>query len=106
MTSETMYPGKDAGSTRNSDRRPPVTRMALRKVWLPRVLYQSLPYFYVLAGLAAAIGTAYISDWFWAVPHYVLFAAGCVHLGVIVTHKRLRARRKRVPRSNAKTISG
>ncbi len=93
MTSDTEFSSKNARD--NEDGRPGAG-IAFRKVWLPRALYQSLPYFYIVAGIAAAIGTAYISDWFWAVPHYVLFAAGCVHFGVIVTHKRRRARRRRL----------
>ena len=44
-----------------------------RRVWLPRLLYAALPYFYVLSGLAAFLATVYITEWFWVLPHYVLF---------------------------------
>jgi len=36
-----------------------------RKIWLPRILYDLLPYFYLTAGFAAFFATLYISEWFW-----------------------------------------
>ena len=59
-----------------------------RKVWLPKLLYDALPYFYVTAGFAALFSTLYINHWLWLVPHYVLFSAACVHLGWSVYRKR------------------
>jgi hypothetical protein len=64
-----------------------------RKVWLPKVFYDSLPYFYLTAGFAAFFATLYISDWFWVLPHYLLFSAACLHLGVLVLRRRKRPRR-------------
>jgi hypothetical protein len=61
-----------------------------RKIWLPKLLYTILPYFYLASGLAAFLATLYISDWFWVLPHYLLFSAACVHLGVIVYRRRNR----------------
>ena len=46
-----------------------------RKIWLPKFLYELLPYFYVTAGFAAFLATIYISEWFWVLPHYLLFSA-------------------------------
>ena len=62
-----------------------------RKLWLPKLLYDSLPYFYLGAGVAALLATLYISDWFWVLPHYLLFSAACIHLGLIVIRRRRRA---------------
>jgi hypothetical protein len=62
-----------------------------RKVWLPKFLYASLPYFYVGAGFSAFLATVYISEWFWVLPHYLLFSVACVHLGVKVYRRRRRA---------------
>ena len=59
-----------------------------RKVWLPKLVYDALPYFYVTAGFAALFSTLYINHWLWLVPHYVLFSAACVHLGWSVYRKR------------------
>jgi hypothetical protein len=64
-----------------------------RKVWLPKVFYDSLPYFYLTAGFAAFFATLYISDWFWVLPHYLLFSAACLHLGVLVLRRRKGRRR-------------
>jgi hypothetical protein len=59
-----------------------------RKIWLPKLLYDALPYFYVASGVVAFFATLYISEWFWILPHYVLFSAVCLHLGVIVYRRR------------------
>jgi hypothetical protein len=64
-----------------------------RKIWLPKSLYDALPYFYLLAGVAALLATLYISNWLWVLPHYLLFSAACLHLGVLVLRRRKRPRR-------------
>jgi fatty acid desaturase len=61
-----------------------------RKIWLPKLLYALLPYFYFASGLVAFLATIYISDWFWVLPHYLLFSAACIHFGVIVYRRRNR----------------
>lgn len=61
-----------------------------RKIWLPKLLYDSLPYFYLASGIVAFFATLYISEWFWILPHYVLFSAVCLHLGIIVYRRRHR----------------
>ncbi len=63
-------------------------KLASRKIWLPKLLYDSLPYFYLTAGFAAFFATLYISEWFWVLPHYLLFSAACVHLGFVVYRRR------------------
>jgi len=68
--------------------------LVTRKIWLPRILYDFLPYFYLTAGFAAFFATLYISNWFWVLPHYLLFSAGCLHLGLMVY------RRRRIGRKN------
>lgn len=62
-----------------------------KKIWLPKFVYDALPYFYVVAGVLAFLATVYISDWFWVLPHYLLFSVACVHLGVIVYRHRRRS---------------
>ncbi len=64
-----------------------------RKIWLPKLLYDALPYFYLVSGFAAFFATLYINEWFWVLPHYVLFSAACTHLGVVVYRRRNRKRR-------------
>lgn len=70
------------------ERLPTAKAILSRKVWLPRLIYDCLPYFYLTAGFAAFFATLYISEWFWVLPHYCLFAAACVHLGLAVKGKR------------------
>ena len=61
-----------------------------RRVWLPRLLYAALPYFYVLSGMVAFLATFYIAEWFWILPHYLLFSIFCVHIGILVYRRRHR----------------
>ena len=67
-----------------------LTAFLRRKVWLPRLLYMALPYFYVLSGLAAFLATLSIAEWFWVLPHYVLFSVVCIHIGILVYRRRHR----------------
>jgi len=61
-----------------------------KKIWLPKLIYDCLPYFYLTAGFAAFFATLYISEWFWILPHYLLFSAACVHLGLAIRRRRQR----------------
>lgn len=63
-----------------------------RKIWLPRLVYDCLPYFYLTAGFVAFFATLYISEWFWVLPHYLLFSAACVHLAFAVYGRRRKRR--------------
>lgn len=63
---------------------------ALRKIWLPKFLYDCLPYFYLASGVAALLTTLYISNWYWIVPHYLLFAIACLHFSILVFRRRRR----------------
>ena len=65
-----------------------------RKIWLPKAIYDSLPYFYLVAGVGAFLATLYISNWLWILPHYLLFSAACIHLGVLVLRRRRRPRER------------
>ncbi len=66
--------------------------LASRRIWLPKLLYDLLPYFYLTAGFAAFFATLYISNWYWVLPHYLIFSAACLHLGIAVYRRRNRAR--------------
>ena len=67
----------------------------LRKIWLPRGLYDAIPYFYIVAGLAAFLATLYINTWIWILPHYLLFSAACLHIGILILRRRMRPRERR-----------
>lgn len=66
-----------------------------RKIWLPRALYDAIPYFYIVAGLAAFLATLYIHTWLWILPHYLLFSAACLHVGILILRRRMRPRERR-----------
>jgi hypothetical protein len=70
-----------------------------RKIWLPKLAYDALPYFYLTAGFAAFFATLYITDWFWVLPHYLLFSAAIFHLAFAVIGKR-KSRRDAGPSDN------
>ena len=86
--------GKRSTSTKN-----PVSFLN-RKIWLPRLIYSCLPWFYLGSGIAAFFGTLYINEWFWVLPHYLLFSAACIHFGIVIAAKR-RAARNNSKRPNA-----
>lgn len=71
--------------------------LAARKIWIPKFLYDCLPYFYLAAGVSAFFATLYISAWFWVLPHYMLFSAACLHLAFHI----FRRRRKNASGKNA-----
>ena len=85
-----------AGKATDLNDRPAESRkrsgVVTRKIWLPKLLYDALPYFYLVSGVAAFLATLYISEWFWVLPHYLLFSAACLHLGIIVYRRRHRRR--------------
>ena len=62
-----------------------------KKIWLPKLIYDGLPYFYLTAGFAAFFATLYITEWFWILPHYLLLSAACLHLGFSVRGRRSKA---------------
>lgn len=68
--------------------RPAAKPFLAKKVWLPQFVYDALPYFYLTAGFAAFFATLYISEWFWVVPHYVLFSGVCLHLAATIHARR------------------
>ncbi len=80
VLSETQQATRDTGS------------LLSRKVWLPKVLYSVLPYFYLVSGLGAIVATMYIGHWSWILPHYILFSAACLHMGILIYRRRSRVR--------------
>jgi hypothetical protein len=72
-------------------------KLASKKLWLPKLLYDLLPYFYLTSGFAALFATLYISEWFWVLPHYLLFSAACIQMAVAVF------KRRRSPKADTET---
>ena len=87
--------GKTAGLTDTQQMTRDTGNVISRKIWLPKLLYDVLPYFYLASGVAAFLATLYISEWFWVLPHYLLFSAACLHLGILVYRRRKQHRQPR-----------
>ena len=82
--------GKPARLTETQEFTRKTGNLFSRKIWLPKLFYNALPFFYLTAGFMAFFATLYISNWFWVLPHYLLFSAACLHLGVMVYRRRRR----------------
>ena len=82
--------GKEATLTDSREDRRNAGSIVSRKIWLPKLLYDALPYFYLVSGIVAFLTTLYISEWFWVLPHYLLFSVACLHLGIFVYRRRHR----------------
>lgn len=93
MHSKTAEDNIDLSATQQLTRR--AEQLVTRKIWLPKLIYDALPLFYLAAGCAALFATLYISDWFWVLPHYLLFSGACIHLAFAVYRRRRRAARER-----------
>ncbi|MEL6869726.1 MAG: hypothetical protein AAFO81_07995 [Pseudomonadota bacterium] len=63
------------------------------KIWLPRALYEAIPYFYLLGGVAALFATLYINAGYWLAPEWILFTALCIHAGARILWLRYVGRR-------------
>jgi hypothetical protein len=74
--SETQQLTRDTGS------------LLSRKVWLPKLIYAALPYFYLTSGVGALVATMYIGHWAWILPHYLIFSAACLHMGILIYRRR------------------
>ena len=88
--------GSVAGNTSglaHSAESPRARHLINRKIWLPKLIYNALPAFYLLSGLAALLATLYIGEWYWLVPHSLLVSAACIHLALFVLIRRHRSRR-------------
>jgi Flp pilus assembly protein TadB len=59
-------------------------KTATRRIWLPRFLYDLIPWFYLFSGAAALLATIFVDGWLWILPFYVLFAVICLHLAAVV----------------------
>ena len=84
--------GKATTPTNTARRSRRKCNIVARRIWLPKLLYDALPYFYLASGLGAFFATLYITEWFWILPHYVLFSFVCMHLGIVVYRRRHRKR--------------
>ena len=60
-------------------------------MWISKPLYESLPYFYLAAGIVSLLAAAYVTHDYWPT---LCIATGvlCIAAGVLVLYKRRKAR--------------
>jgi hypothetical protein len=75
----------------------------LRRVWLPKLVYEALPYMYIACGLAALTAAVYVPDWTWILPWAVLVGLLCLHAGLALATLRYRLRRRGRRRERSET---
>ena len=68
-------------------------RLMLRRLWLPRLVYEALPYLYIACGVAALASALYTPDWTWILPWAILVGLICLHAGLALVALRYRFRR-------------
>jgi len=67
-----------------------VLKLLFRKLWLPRAIYEALPYLYILAGISTLISGIYLPDGTWILPYVVLLGLVCLHAGLAIATLRYR----------------
>ncbi len=73
-------------------------------MWLSKPLYESVPYFYFVAGVVGLVASVYVNDWYWPA---ICTALGlvCLLIGLVVWLKRRDYRQSCSSRSREIKIS-
>ena len=72
-----------------------IRKILFRKLWLPRIVYEALPYLYILVGICTLISGVYLPEGTWILPYLVLLGLVCLHAGLGVATLRYRYSRRR-----------
>jgi hypothetical protein len=64
------------------------------RLWLTKPIYESLPYFYLLAGFACLIASVYLDYWLWPII-CLLGGVCCLIVGLVIFLRRRDFRRER-----------
>jgi hypothetical protein len=67
----------------------------LRKLWLPRIVYEILPYLYIAVGLLTLVAATKVPGWTWVLPYIALLGLLGIHAGLAITVIRYRVRNGR-----------
>ena len=73
-------------------------RLLARRIWLPRMLYEALPYIYIFSGLVALVSALYLPGRTWIVPWGIILGLASIHLGLRIAALRHRLRRRSADR--------
>jgi hypothetical protein len=61
--------------------------MPRMRIWLSKPIYETLPYFYLLAGVVCLIASLYLNYWYW--PTVCLIGGiACLVIGLIILLRR------------------
>jgi hypothetical protein len=71
----------------------PLRSVLLRRIWLPRWLYESLPWLYLACGAGALWGGLFGGDGAWYYPYAALAGLAALHGALWVSVVRRRRRR-------------
>ena len=69
-----------------------IRRVLLRKIWLPRFLYEALPYIDISCGLSALYAAAHATGWALLLPYVILVGLISLHAGIAIATMRYRFR--------------
>ena len=69
-------------------------KLLLSKLWLPRFVYEALPYVYMAIGVLALYAATALPEWTWILPYAVLLGLICLHAGLGIATLRYRFRKK------------
>jgi len=69
-------------------------RLLLRRVWLPRAIYEALPVIYIGAGTIALAAALFHPGWAWIVPWAIVFGLATMHFGIYLLALRHKFRRR------------
>jgi len=72
-----------------------IHKLLLRRLWLPKLIYEALPYLYIACGLVALGSAIHTPDWTWILPWAILVGLICLHAGLALATLRYRIRRDR-----------
>ena len=71
-----------------------LSRIMLRRIWLPKPVYAALPLIYICLGLYASYAALFMHHWSWIIPYFLLLACVCIHAGIVTAGLRIRAYRR------------
>ena len=89
-----MHDGKalHASAKKSRDTGPQIRALLFRRLWLPRIVYETLPYLYIVLGLAALGSAMFTPGWTWILPWAILMGLICLHAGLALVALRYRVR--------------
>ena len=67
--------------------------IATRKIWLPRIIYTLIPFFYLFTGGIALLSALYLPGWGWFIPYGLLAAGISLHVTALIGLARYRGHR-------------